>query len=85
MPEKDCLQCNETGTCQECEETKQVTTPEPEKPKQQRCGEPCEVFSRCCGYIRPWRHANGRDGYNKGKMEEVRERRNFNWKKALEL
>ncbi|MBR0239241.1 MAG: hypothetical protein IJQ39_14190 [Thermoguttaceae bacterium] len=39
------------------------------------CGQPCEVYSRICGYFRPV--AN----WNRGKKEEFRERRPFIVKK----
>ena len=38
------------------------------------CGQPCEVYSRICGYFRPV--AN----WNRGKKEEFRERQTFNIK-----
>jgi hypothetical protein len=42
-----------------------------------KCNEKCEVFSRCCGYFRPV--AN----FNKGKKEEVKERKMYNVQNAL--
>ena len=36
------------------------------------CGEKCEVYSRVCGYFRPV------SNWNKGKKEELRERKTFN-------
>jgi len=35
------------------------------------CGEPCEVYSRVCGYFRPV------SNWNKGKKEEFKERKKF--------
>ncbi len=37
-----------------------------------KCGQPTEVFSRVCGYFRPTCN------WNKGKLEEFRERKMFN-------
>lgn len=36
-----------------------------------KCGQPCEVYSRVCGYFRPV------SNWNKGKKEEFKERRAF--------
>lgn len=36
------------------------------------CGRKTEVYSRVCGYFRPV------ENWNKGKMEEFRERKNYN-------
>lgn len=36
-----------------------------------KCGQPCEIWSRVCGYFRPVA------SWNKGKKEEFRERRTF--------
>lgn len=38
-------------------------------------GRPCEVYSRCCGYLRPVQ------GYNPGKKEEFSLRSKFNVEK----
>ena len=35
------------------------------------CGQPCEVWSRVCGYFRPTAC------WNRGKLEEFKERRPF--------
>jgi len=40
-----------------------------------KCGRPCEVYSRVCGYFRPV-HL-----WNDGKQEEFRERKNYTVKK----
>lgn len=37
----------------------------------ERCGEKCEVYSRCCGYFRPVTN------WNKGKQEEFKDREKF--------
>lgn len=42
-----------------------------------KCGQPCEVYSRVTGYMRPVSH------WNKGKREEFRERVSYNIKKKL--
>jgi len=36
------------------------------------CGQPCEVYSRVCGYLRPVQQ------WNKGKKAEYRQRNAFN-------
>ena len=41
-----------------------------------KCGETCEVYSRCCGYFRPV------SNWNKGKKEEFKDRVMFDVKKA---
>lgn len=38
-----------------------------------KCGEPCEKYSRVCGYFRPV------NNWNRGKKEEFRERKLYNW------
>lgn len=38
-----------------------------------KCGEKCEVYSRVCGYFRPV--AN----WNKGKKQEFKDRKPYNW------
>lgn len=43
--------------------------------KTNQCGEECEVYSRVCGYFRPVTR------WNKGKVEEFKERRCFEIKK----
>lgn len=50
---------------------------EPELDKN-ACGEPCEVYSRCCGYFRPV--AN----WNLGKKEEFKDRLTFNVKPSCQ-
>jgi anaerobic ribonucleoside-triphosphate reductase len=37
----------------------------------EKCGQPCEIYSRVCGYFRPV--AN----WNRGKKEEFKERKKF--------
>jgi hypothetical protein len=37
----------------------------------EKCGEKCEVYSRCCGYFRPVTN------WNKGKQEEFKDREKF--------
>ncbi len=39
----------------------------------EKCGLKTEVYSRVCGFYRPV------SGWNRGKKEEFRERRNFTW------
>lgn len=36
-----------------------------------KCGAPCEIYSRVCGYIRPT------NNWNRGKLEELRDRKLF--------
>lgn len=37
-----------------------------------KCGESCEIFSRVCGYVRPYK------SFNRGKIQEFNERKKFN-------
>lgn len=47
-----------------------------EEQNEHSCGQPCEVYSRCCGYFRPI--AN----WNLGKKEEFKDRVMFNIRPA---
>ena len=53
-----------------------------------KCLRKCEIFSRPCGYCRPFKKINGSgeqvNGYNPGKMAEVADRKMFNVNKALD-
>lgn len=40
--------------------------------------QPCEIFSRIVGYIRPIRQ------WNPGKISELRDRKMFDWKKEFD-
>jgi len=41
-----------------------------------KCGKKTEIFSRVCGYYRPyWKQ--DRPGFNAGKMEEMKDRKVF--------
>jgi anaerobic ribonucleoside-triphosphate reductase len=40
--------------------------------------QPCEIYSRVVGFIRPLRQ------WNKGKATEFKDREVFKWKKAIE-
>jgi len=40
-----------------------------------KCGKPCEIYSRVTGYMRPV------SSWNRGKREEFKERRNYDWRK----
>lgn len=42
-----------------------------------KCGQPCQVFTRVCGYFRPTFN------FNKGKKAEVADRKMFNVEKAI--
>jgi len=42
-----------------------------------KCNQPCEVYSRIVGYLRPVKN------WNAGKQEEFKERLNYNVSKAL--
>lgn len=48
-------------------------------PKIKKCGQPCEVFSRVCGYHRPVKN------WNKGKQEEHKERVTYSFKKLVKV
>jgi len=39
--------------------------------------QPCEIWSRVVGYIRPIRQ------WNKGKLKEFKDRKTFNWRKEM--
>ena len=39
-----------------------------------KCGEKTEVYSRVCGYFRPFRPVSN---WNKGKKEEFKDRKTF--------
>lgn len=42
-----------------------------------KCGMKCEVFSRVCGYYRPITNSKGQPIWNKGKLEEFRDRKTY--------
>ena len=42
-----------------------------------KCGKPCEIWTRVCGYFRPVKF------FHAGKKEEYRERVDFDAKKAI--
>ena len=48
-----------------------MTTVENRPKSEHACGEPCEVWSRVCGYFRPV------SSWNKGKKQEFNERKPF--------
>lgn len=53
-----------------------IRTEETEGKAPQKCGETCEIWSRCCGYFRPV------SAWNIGKKQEFQERKMFNVKNA---
>lgn len=42
-----------------------------------KCGSKCEVYSRVCGYHRPV------SNWNKGKQQEFKDRKTFNFPKSV--
>ena len=52
-------------------------------PVRKKCGQECQVFSRCCGYYRPvvlpGKNPDGtqRSSWNKGKTSEWKDRKTY--------
>lgn len=46
-------------------------------PTMPKCGLRCECYSRVVGYYRPTHNREGRPLWNRGKLEELRQRRPF--------
>ena len=42
-----------------------------------KCGAPCQVWSRVCGYYRPAMFGNGKTSFNPGKLEEFKNRKYY--------
>ena len=71
-----CLNCP-TQNCDTCK----IKPPK-------KCGRETEIFSRCCGYFRPYKmpskNGKAQSSWNKGKLSEKADRLDFDIKKATQ-